>query len=38
MNALARWVLGHKRIVLCFWLAVTVAAFAAIGPAGAERT
>jgi RND superfamily putative drug exporter len=34
MNALTRFVLGHKRLVLGFWLAVTVAAFAAIGPAG----
>ena len=34
MPALARWVLHHKRLVLIFWGAVTVAAFAAIGPAG----
>jgi RND superfamily putative drug exporter len=34
MNALTRFVLDHKRLVLGFWLAVTVAAFAAIGPAG----
>src|SRR5688572_19958687 len=34
MSALTRFVLGHKRLVLGFWLAVTVAAFAAIGPAG----
>jgi putative drug exporter of the RND superfamily len=34
MSALTRFVLGHKRLVLGFWLAVTVAAFAAIGPSG----
>src|SRR5215216_3909916 len=34
MNALTRFVLDHKRFVIGFWLAVTVAAFAAIGPAG----
>jgi RND superfamily putative drug exporter len=34
MNVLTRFVLDHKRLVLGFWLAVTVAAFAAIGPAG----
>jgi RND superfamily putative drug exporter len=34
MNALTRFVLDHKRLVLGFWLAVTVAAFAAVGPAG----
>ena len=34
MTTLTGWVLGHKRLVLGFWLAVTVAAFAAIGPAG----
>jgi putative drug exporter of the RND superfamily len=34
MNVLTRFVLDHKRIVLAFWLAVTIAAFAAIGPAG----
>src|SRR3712207_9270293 len=34
MNALTRFVLDHKRFVVGFWLAVTVAAFAAIGPAG----
>jgi RND superfamily putative drug exporter len=34
MPALARWVLRHKRIDLGFWLAITIAAFAAIGPAG----
>jgi RND superfamily putative drug exporter len=34
MPALARWVLCHKRLVVGFWVAVTIAAFAAIGPAG----
>src|SRR5918995_5586479 len=34
MNVLTRFVLDHKRIVLGFWLAVTIVAFAAIGPAG----
>jgi RND superfamily putative drug exporter len=34
MPALARWVLRHKRVVVGFWVAVTIAAFAAIGPAG----
>ena len=34
MTALTRFVLGHKRLVLGFWLAVTIASFAAIGPAG----
>src|SRR5215216_1144969 len=34
MNALTRFVLDHKRLVFAFWVAVTIAAFAAIGPAG----
>ena len=34
MNTLTDFVLGHKRLVFGFWLAVTIAAFAAIGPAG----
>ena len=34
MAGLTRWVLDHKRLVVAFWLVVTVAAFAAIGPAG----
>ncbi|MCP9487303.1 MAG: MMPL family transporter [Gaiellaceae bacterium MAG52_C11] len=34
MAVLTRFVLDHKRLVLGFWLAVTIAAFAAIGPAG----
>jgi RND superfamily putative drug exporter len=32
MNFLARFVLDHKRLVLGLWVAVTIAAFAAIGP------
>src|SRR6187200_3631683 len=34
MAALSAWVLRHKRLVLGFWIAVTVASFATIGPAG----
>ena len=34
MTRLTRFVLDHKRLVLGFWLVVTLAAFAAIGPAG----
>ena len=34
MTALTRIVLDHKRLVLGFWLVVTIAAFAAIQPAG----
>ncbi|HUP33430.1 MAG TPA: MMPL family transporter [Gaiellaceae bacterium] len=34
MNALTRFVLDHKRLVLGLWLAVTIGAFAAIQPAG----
>ena len=34
MPALARWTLRHKRLVVGVWVAVTIAAFAAIGPAG----
>src|SRR5215212_1284121 len=34
MNALTCFVLDHKRLVVAFWVAVTIAAFAAIGPAG----
>jgi RND superfamily putative drug exporter len=34
MTVLTRFVLDHKRLVVGFWLAVTIAAFAAIGPAG----
>ena len=38
MDALTRFVLGHKRLVLGLWVAVTIAAFAAIGPAGTALT
>jgi RND superfamily putative drug exporter len=34
MTRLTRFVLDHKRLVLSFWLLVTVAAFAATGPSG----
>src|SRR5688500_15317904 len=34
MTVLTEWVLAHKRLVVAFWLAVTVAAFVAIQPAG----
>jgi putative drug exporter of the RND superfamily len=34
MTVVTRFVLDHKRLVFGFWLAVTLAAFAAIGPAG----
>jgi putative drug exporter of the RND superfamily len=33
MTALTDWVLNHKRTVVGLWLAILVAAFAAIGPA-----
>ncbi|MDT4932663.1 MAG: hypothetical protein QOK11_555, partial [Pseudonocardiales bacterium] len=31
---LTRWVLSHKRLVAGVWVAITIVAFAAIGPAG----
>jgi RND superfamily putative drug exporter len=34
MGALTGWVLGHRKLVVGLWLIVTVAAFAAVGPAG----
>jgi hypothetical protein len=34
MTVLTRPVLDHKRLVLGFWVVVTIAAFAAIQPAG----
>jgi putative drug exporter of the RND superfamily len=34
MTPLTQWVLNHKRMVVGFWSLVTIAAFAAIGPAG----
>ena len=34
MTRLADVILSHKRLVIAFWAVVTVAAFAAVGPAG----
>ena len=34
MNRLADLILSHKRLVIAFWAVVTIAAFAAVGPAG----
>jgi putative drug exporter of the RND superfamily len=34
MHALTNFVLSHKRLVVGLWLAITIGAFAAIGPAG----
>ncbi|MDX6677126.1 MAG: hypothetical protein QOE31_1178, partial [Solirubrobacteraceae bacterium] len=34
MTALTRFVLGHKRLVLGFWLVVTIAALAGLQPSG----
>lgn len=34
MTAVTRFVLDHKRVVLAFWLIVTIASFAALQPAG----
>ena len=34
MDRLADLILSHKRLVIAFWAVVTVAAFAAIVPAG----
>ena len=34
MQRVTSFVLGHKRLVVGFWVAVTIAAFAALGPAG----
>src|SRR5882757_1294119 len=33
MTTLTAWVLAHKRLVVGFWIVVTVAAIGAIGPA-----
>jgi RND superfamily putative drug exporter len=33
VSTLTRWVLAHKRIVVVFWLALTIAGAAAAGPA-----
>jgi RND superfamily putative drug exporter len=34
MNRLVDVILSHKRLVIAFWAVVTIAAFAAVGPAG----
>ena len=34
MNVTTRFVLGHRRLILGLWLLITIAAFAAIQPAG----
>ena len=34
MSRVTGWVLAHKRLVVGFWLVVTIAAFGAIQPAG----
>jgi RND superfamily putative drug exporter len=34
LTIVTRWVLAHKRLVAGFWILVTVAAFAAVTPAG----
>jgi RND superfamily putative drug exporter len=34
VSSLTRWVLAHKRLVVGFWISVTIGAFAAITPAG----
>ena len=34
MTTVTNWVLDHKRLVVGLWIAITVGAFAAIGPAG----
>ena len=33
MTSLTRWILSHKRLVVAFWIATTVAGVAAAGPA-----
>jgi RND superfamily putative drug exporter len=33
MSSLTRWVLAHKRIVVSFWIVLTIAGMAAAGPA-----
>ena len=38
LATLTRWVLGHKRLVAGTWILVTIAAFAAIGPASDALT
>jgi putative drug exporter of the RND superfamily len=34
MTSLTGWVLDHKRLVVAFWVVITIAAFAAVSPAG----
>jgi RND superfamily putative drug exporter len=38
LSSLTRWVLRHKRFVAGVWMAITVAAFAAVGPASDALT
>ena len=38
LATLTRWVLGHKRLVAGTWIIVTIAAFAAVGPASDALT
>ncbi len=38
MTALTRFVLGHKRLVVGFWVVVTIAAFAALQPSSKALT
>jgi RND superfamily putative drug exporter len=38
MSSLTRWVLAHKRIVVAFWIAMTVGGVLAAGPATAALT
>src|SRR5688500_10005174 len=38
LTTLTRWVLGHKRTVAGTWILVTIAAFAAVGPASDALT
>ena len=33
MATLTRWVLAHKRVVIGFWIVVTIVAFASVQPA-----
>jgi RND superfamily putative drug exporter len=33
VSSLTRWVLAHKRIVVIWWLVLTIAGIAAAGPA-----
>ena len=38
LATLTRWVLGRKRLVAGTWLVITIAAFAAVGPASDALT